>query len=57
VFVILRLDTSSLHERGPQTAVSMLKDLWSEAAAEREVVRLNQGGSASKVVYNIRYNP
>lgn len=42
VFVILRIDTASIRERAPETAVALLKALWSQAAAEAEVVRLNQ---------------
>ncbi len=42
VFVILRVDTTASRVGAPETAVSVLKALWSEAAAEAEVARLNQ---------------
>ena len=42
VFVIVRVDTSASRESAPETSVALLKALWSEAAAEAEVVRLNQ---------------
>ena len=42
VFVILRVDTTASRVGAPAPAVSVLKALWSEAAAEAEVARLNQ---------------
>ena len=42
VFVILRVDTAASRARAPETAVTVLKALWSAAAAEAEVARLNQ---------------
>ena len=42
VFVILRVDTTTSRVGAPETAVAVLKALWSEAAAEAEVARLNQ---------------
>ena len=42
VFVILRVDTTASRVGALETAVSVLKALWSEAAAEAEVARLNQ---------------
>jgi hypothetical protein len=51
VFVILRVDTPSLRERGPETAVAVLKALWSEADAEAEVERLNRGNREHGSLY------
>ena len=45
VFVILRVDTSrssASPARAPESTVTVLKALWTEAAAEAEVARLNQ---------------
>jgi hypothetical protein len=42
VFVILRLDPTASRQGGPEAGVGVLKALWSQAAAEAEVARLNQ---------------
>ncbi len=42
VFVIIRVDTSPGRAGAPETAIALTKALWSEAAAETEVARLNQ---------------
>lgn len=42
VFVILRFDPTASGEGAPETGVGVLKALWSQAAAEAEVARLNQ---------------
>ncbi len=51
VFVILRTDTSANQSKAPETAVTVLKALWSEAAAEAEVARLNQSAHEHGSVY------
>ena len=51
VFVILRVDTASARERSPEAALALVKALWSAAAAEAEVVRLNQAGHDTGSVY------
>ena len=51
VFVILRTDTSANQSKAPETAVTVLKALWSEAAAEAEVTRLNQSAHEHGSVY------
>ena len=42
VFVILRVDPPDGREGGGDSGVHLLKALWSQAAAEDEVVRLNE---------------
>jgi hypothetical protein len=51
VFVILRVDASPRGEGSPETAVAVLKALWSEADAEAEVERLNRGSHERGSVY------
>ncbi len=51
VFVILRVDTSPSRERVPEAAVALLKALWSEAAADAEVERLNRGNREHGSLY------
>lgn len=51
VFVILRVDAAARRERAPEHAVALLKALWSEAEAEAEVARLNQGNREQENVY------
>jgi hypothetical protein len=51
VFVILRVDTSPMGRSAPESAVALLKALWSEADAEAEVERLNRGQHERGSVY------
>ena len=51
VFVILRVDTAAARERPPEAALALVKALWSAAAAEAEVVRLNQTNHDAGTVY------
>jgi hypothetical protein len=51
VFVILRLRPPSSREGAPESGIGVLKVLWSEAAAEAEVARLNQGAHAREMTY------
>ena len=51
VFVILRLDPPTTRESTPGSGVGVLKVLWSEAAAEAEVTRLNQPHRDQHAVY------
>jgi hypothetical protein len=51
VFVILRLDPTASRERAPERGVGLLKALWSQAAAEAEVARLNQPHRDQHAVY------
>ena len=51
VFVILRTDTSANQSKAPETAVTVLKALWSETAAEAEVARLNQSAHEHGTIY------
>jgi hypothetical protein len=51
VFVIMRVDASPRREQAPETAVALLKALWSETAAEAEVVRLNQPNRERGTLY------
>lgn len=51
VFVILRLDATASREGGPETGIGVLKALWSQAAAEEEVARLNQPHRDQHAVY------
>ena len=51
VFVILRVDTTTSRVSAPETAVAVLKALWSEAAAEAEVARLNQSNQERGYAY------
>jgi hypothetical protein len=50
VFVILRSDAST-HERSPESAVALVKALWSQTAAETEVTRLNASAHEQGTVY------
>ena len=43
VFVIIRLEAAPTQQPATTASVIVLKALWSEAAAEAEVQRLNQG--------------
>ncbi len=51
VFVILRLNPPTTRESTPGSRVGVLKVLWSEAAAEAEVARLNQPHRDQHAVY------
>ena len=51
VFVILRLAPPTTREGTPGSGVGVLKVLWSEAAAEAEVARLNQPHRDQHAVY------
>ena len=51
VFVILRLEPPTTREGTPGNGVGVLKVLWSEAAAEAEVARLNQPHRDQHAVY------
>jgi hypothetical protein len=51
VFVILRVNTSADQTSAPEAGVALLKALWSEAAAEAEVERLNQSNRERENVY------
>ena len=51
VFVILRLEPPTTREGTPGSGVGVLKVLWSEAAAEAEVARLNQPHRDQHAVY------
>ncbi len=51
VFVILRLEPPTTREGAPGSGVGVLKVLWSEAAAEAEVARLNQPHRDQHAVY------
>lgn len=51
VYVIIRVDTSVSRERAPESAVALLKALWTEAEAEAEVARLNQPNREQGYVY------
>lgn len=51
VFVILRVDPTATREGTPESGVGVLKALWSQAAAEAEVTRLNQPHRESHAVY------
>jgi hypothetical protein len=51
VFVILRVDTSADSRGAPETAVGLVKALWSAAAAEAEVARLTQLNRVPETVY------
>ena len=51
VFVILRVDPTAGREGAPETGVGVLKALWSQAAADAEVARLNQPHREQRTVY------
>ena len=51
VFVILRADPATNREAAPEAGVAVLKALWSQAAAEAEVARLNQPRREQHEVY------
>lgn len=51
VFVILRVDPTTGRDAAPESSVAVLKALWSQAAAEAEVTRLNQPRREQHGVY------
>jgi hypothetical protein len=51
VFVILRMDPTASREGALESGVGLLKALWSQAAAEEEVARLNQPHRDQHAVY------
>ncbi len=51
VFVILRLDPPIARQGTRGSGVGVLKVLWSQAAAEAEVIRLNQPHRDQHAVY------
>ena len=51
VFVVMRGDPASDHAQTVEASVVLLKALWSQAAAEAEVARLNQTRNEHGQVY------
>lgn len=51
VFVIIRVETAPDRPRTPETSFGLVKALWSAAAAEAEVLRLNQSQRAPDTRY------
>lgn len=51
VFIILRAIDPASGTRTPENAVALVKALWTQAAAEAEVVRLNQGNPEQGSLY------
>jgi hypothetical protein len=51
VFVIIRVEAAPDRPRTPESSVGLVKALWSAAAAEAEVVRLNQSQRAPDTRY------